>query len=138
MNEFRAYSVTWNRFVYFTLADLLNENDELGKIMMHWYKETFDVSDDIIVERFTDLVDKNGRKGFVGDKVKDGPDTYIIKFGIYDNGDKWEGNWHHGNGFYLQEPNRVDEVYPCDDLHEMEIIGNIHDLGVPYTITSEI
>lgn len=102
-------------------------------IYMFWGKSSewfFDYAHVILetVGQYTGLTDKNGKKIFEGDIVKDcGGTIGVVKFG--------EGTFDSGiyryMGFYYEEKDGTidhNSIYDRDeDWAKFEVIGNIHD-----------
>jgi uncharacterized phage protein (TIGR01671 family) len=75
-------------------------------------------------DRYTGLKDKNGKEIYEGDIVKWWRTrTGVIKFGVYDNGERYE-DAEVGNGFYFDYGENVSHFYNAEDY---EVIGNIYE-----------
>ncbi len=95
---------------------ILGESMLIGGLFQDYKIEDLN---NIIIEQFTGLLDKNGKEGFGGDKVKFDSSInrpiYQIKWSICDA------------GFYLEGMNEQKERMAINNLLVGEVIGNIHE-----------
>jgi uncharacterized phage protein (TIGR01671 family) len=81
-------------------------------------------SDIIIVEQFTGLLDKNGKKIYEGDIIKI-PDNWS-EYGL-NAGEKYEIYFAYGGFRCKPKRQKLAKGYWLEDDKTVEIIGNIHE-----------
>lgn len=87
------------------------------------YPEPHCIQDNLVIEQFTGLYDKNGKKIYEGDVVK----LHVIvlspddKIGFIDYSPKY--------GYCINFGGRIarQEYWAANDKHTIEVIGNIHE-----------
>lgn len=107
LNYIQDYGKSWA----LTREELEDKNDE---------------KDEETLRRYSELIDRNGKKIFEGDLVKSNTDTiFVVKFGFYDIASV-EEEYRTCYGFYLYniKDNRAVSIEEGDVL---EVIGNIYD-----------
>ncbi|EAH5018023.1 hypothetical protein D6611_09700 [Campylobacter coli] len=128
--DFRIWDKTKEEFLKKepTLIKLDNERVIAGRIS-RFYANTADITDmfigngnDLEIELWTGIYDKNGKKIYEGDivKTKSPYDCFLAKVGIHKEGT-----------FYLESKSRDyigSLIYLVkDEGYDTEIIGNIHE-----------
>ena len=128
--EFRIWDKTKEEFLKKepTLIKIDNERVIAGRIS-RFYANTADITDmfigngnDLEIELWTGIYDKNGKKIYEGDivKTKSPYDCFLAKVGIHKEGT-----------FYLESKSRDyigSLIYLVkDEGYDTEIIGNIHE-----------
>ncbi|EJN2100399.1 hypothetical protein NPG10_001803 [Campylobacter coli] len=128
--DFRIWNKTKEEFLKKepTLIKLDNERVIAGRIS-RFYANTADIADmfigngnDLEIELWTGIYDKNGKKIYEGDivKTKSPYDCFLAKVGIHKEGT-----------FYLESKSRDyigSLIYLVkDEGYDTEIIGNIHE-----------
>lgn len=128
--DFRIWDKTKEEFLKKepTLIKIDNERVIAGRIS-RFYANTADITDmfigngnDLEIELWTGIYDKNGKKIYEGDivKTKSPYDCFLAKVGIYKEGT-----------FYLESKSRDyigSLIYLVkDEGYDTEIIGNIHE-----------
>ncbi|EAB5367323.1 YopX family protein [Campylobacter jejuni] len=128
--DFRIWDKTKEEFLKkeLTLIKIDNERVIAGRIS-RFYANTADITDkfigngnDLEIELWTGIYDKNGKKIYEGDivKTKSPYDCFLAKVGIHKEGT-----------FYLESKSRDyigSLIYLVkDEGYDTEIIGNIHE-----------
>ncbi len=128
--DFRIWDKTKEEFLKKepTLIKIDNERVIAGRIL-RFYANTADITDmfigngnDLEIELWTGIYDKNGKKIYEGDivKTKSPYDCFLAKVGIHKEGT-----------FYLESKSRDyigSLIYLVkDEGYDTEIIGNIHE-----------
>lgn len=128
--DFRIWDKTKEEFLKKepTLIKIDNERVIAGRIS-RFYANTADITDmfigngnDLEIELWTGIYDKNGKKIYEGDivKTKSPYDCFLAKVGIHKEGTFYLENksgHYMGSLIYLVE----------DEGYTIEIIGNIHE-----------
>lgn len=108
--EFRV----WNYDGYISLSEAMYKTEIVG-VQMPKGSNMESFFDDVIIEQFTGLKDKNGKKIFEGDILREGNDNFSVL---------WYENMC---GFSLKHDHQTIQYPGWNRGKQMEIIGNIHE-----------
>ena len=111
-------------------GDLIQKGDSCTKKLTHSYIFNWDGEFEVVpetVSQFTGLTDKNGKKIFEGDIVKE-----ICK---WDGANMYVEYYDAQSTFALYDKEKIGFKYLCD-IHNREVIGNIFDN--PELLESEV